>query len=541
MQTLLKYSSILLLSTSAMMLSPELFAQQGLTANAKLLNATIFRQGATLKHSASVTLPTGVSDVTIYNVANSIDEESIKMNIPENITILSISSATRLNNDDSQKSANYQRINTELKAVLESQKTIADKIEAERISLDILKSNQSIKGQNASLLPAEVAKMITYQKQAYLEAKTNISTLEAEKKKIDLEVNGLQYQLNGLQEGSASSSGVLILSVMNNKPATYNFEIEYLTNTATWSSTYDIRSNGVNQPVKFVQNAAVVQTSGINWNNVNLKLSTGNPYTNSTIPELYTWNIPPTPVYTNAAVYKNKSMSTRSMSSASSAEVSMDKLQESSISNYVQLEENQLNVVYDISLPYTIASTGKPYNVALKDYSYNAEYTYYAVPKFAPNAYLKANVLEFKKDNLTPGSANIFFENYMIGKTYVNPQAASDTLNLGLGIDNNIVVDRKKVDKMTETSFIGSNKRYNVGYEIKVKNNKKQAIEITIEDQIPVSTEDKVSVDLGNTDNATLDKVTGKLTWKLKIPAGQSQSIKYNYTVKAPKDIQLQL
>src|SRR5690606_16826181 len=102
----------------------------------------------------------------------------------------------------------------------------------------------------------------------------------------------------------------------------------------------------------------------------------------------------------------------------------------SSIGSYTQQSENQLNTTFDISIPYDIASNGKPHSVSLKDYKHAASYTYLAVPRLDPNIYLLAELTDYEKLNLMPGTANVMFENMLVGKTVINPNDATDTLKL---------------------------------------------------------------------------------------------------------------
>jgi len=76
-------------------------------------------------------------------------------------------------------------------------------------------------------------------------------------------------------------------------------------------------------------------------------------------------------------------------------------------------------------------------------------------------------------------------------------------------------------------------------YEISIKNNKKTAVEITVKEQYPLSTDKSLEVNLDETSGASIDKETGILTWKVKVPAGSTQKLKFGYTLKYPKDKQV--
>ena len=85
-------------------------------------------------------------------------------------------------------------------------------------------------------------------------------------------------------------------------------------------------------------------------------------------------------------------------------------------------------------------------------------------------------------------------------------------------------------------SFFGNTKKEQTTYEIKVKNTQKDAIILTVEDQIPVSNNSEIEVKLLEYEGATYDANTGKLTWKMELKADESKSVKFGFEVKFPKD-----
>jgi len=112
--------------------------------------------------------------------------------------------------------------------------------------------------------------------------------------------------------------------------------------------------------------------------------------------------------------------------------------------DYTTIEEQELNVSFDIDIPYDILSNGKAHSVALKDLKLPATYKYYAVPKVEKEAFLLAELNDYSKYNLLPGEANIIFEGMYVGKTMINPNQTQDTLNLSMGRDKKISIKREK-------------------------------------------------------------------------------------------------
>lgn len=213
----------------------------------------------------------------------------------------------------------------------------------------------------------------------------------------------------------------------------------------------------------------------------------------------------------------------------------------SGLEDYITTGESALNLSYDIDLPYTLLSNGKPQTALLKTIDVPAIYQYFSVPKLDPDVYLLAQVPDWNKLNLLPGEANIIVEGTYVGKTVIDPNSIKDTLNFTLGKDKRIVVKRDKVADFSSVKFLGTNKLQKFTYEITVKNNKKESVDLVLKDQFPLTTNKEIEVELIDAGNADVNHDLGKLDWKTSINAGESKKIHFTYSIKYPKDKSLNL
>ena len=140
-----------------------------------------------------------------------------------------------------------------------------------------------------------------------------------------------------------------------------------------------------------------------------------------------------------------------------------------------------------------------------------------------------------------PGEANLFFEGTFLGKSNLDVASAGDTLNISLGRDKGVVVKRTLLKEYSSRKFIGSNKTDTRQYEIVIRNNKQQAISITVDDQFPISTMKEIEIQDRKYDGAKLDDDTQKLTWQLTVDPKKENKIGFKYEVKYPRDKVLQL
>lgn len=211
------------------------------------------------------------------------------------------------------------------------------------------------------------------------------------------------------------------------------------------------------------------------------------------------------------------------------------------LDDYVSVTDNELNVTFDIDLPYDVPTNGKEQTATLKEYSVGSFYKYYAVPRLDKDAYLLAEVADWEKLNLLPGDANIIFEGTYVGKSFIDPASTLDTLNLTLGRDKRVVIKKEKLMDFSSTKFLGSNKIQKITYELTVKNNKKDTVRMMLKDQYPLSTNKEIEVELLDDGGAADNKEIGVLTWKLELAPGEVKKVRFSYNVKYPKDKQLNL
>jgi len=211
------------------------------------------------------------------------------------------------------------------------------------------------------------------------------------------------------------------------------------------------------------------------------------------------------------------------------------------LDDYITVSDKELNVTFDIDLPYDVPTNGKAQTAVLKEYEVPATYQFYSVPKLDKEVFLLAQIADWEKLNLLPGEANIIFEGTYIGKSFIDPASTQDTLNLTMGRDKRVVVKREKLMDFSSVKFLGSNKKQVFTYEITIKNNKKEAINMLVKDQYPLSQNKEIEVELLESSGAAINEETGILNWKLHLASGEVKKLRISYSVKYPKDKTLNL
>jgi len=202
----------------------------------------------------------------------------------------------------------------------------------------------------------------------------------------------------------------------------------------------------------------------------------------------------------------------------------------------VKQSENQTNIEFNIDNPYSIPSDGKQYLVEIGQVNVNAGFQYYVAPKISTDVFLTAQITGWNKYNFLSGEANLFFEGTFIGKSLIDTHAVTDTLNLSLGTDKNIVVTRTLQKDLTEKQTFGSNKKETRNWLIDVKNSKTQSVNLLVEDQVPVAQNSSIDVEVQETTGVKPDPLTGKVSWNFLLNSQDDKKVQLKYQVKYPKN-----
>jgi uncharacterized protein (TIGR02231 family) len=298
-----------------------------------------------------------------------------------------------------------------------------------------------------------------------------------------------------------------------------------------------------------VYKANVYNSSGFDWQSVTLHLSTANPLANNDRPILSPVFVDFRPVYTYYDNVQSRKDQVYQMAPSTNMAQVRDMARgaaesEAAVLDAIGLPEesapesnNDLITNFDLPKPQNILSNGQENILSIDEQDIPAEYEYHAVPKLDPAVFLLAKITDYGKYNLLPGPANIFYQDTYVGQTKVNPNTVSDTMLLSLGRDEQITIKRMQPKDFTERKKILSNTvKETYAYEIVVKNNKSVPIKVEILDQIPVSKQKDIVVELQEKDGAVYNEDYGKLKWELDVPAGQNKRVRFEYSIKYPKD-----
>ena len=514
--------------------------QKPIFSEAKLKSVMLYEKSAELYSNTSFKIPKGSSEIVIANIAENIDESSIKIGSKSKVSVLTY----RFTDDEDFYKIELDKKNPEHKVVLDSISLMEKKIKDLAIqktslanSIGILDKNQTINSGSTSY-SKELEKLIEYYQKKRIDLSLQLDNVENDISKMNDKLGKLQtkFDLNS-KEMENYPKGKLVVQVSSDVDELVNLDIKYSVRDASWRPYYDVVISDINSKTKLLYKALIRQNSGLDWKNVELHLISGFPNVHKNIPNLYDWNLyyqQPVPIMKDEVYYDAKKTAPVT---ASASVVSAERMMEEVTVVRASAFQNQLNVGYDLKDLYTILSNNQDNSINLDVNEIPATYTYYTIPKMDKTVFLVAELDNLDKYNLINAEANIIFQDTNVGKTSLNTDNTDNKLLLTLGDDRRISIKRDLVkDKTMEKNISSSNKEQQYAYQFTIRNNKNEKIKLRIKDNVPISTDKQIIISMINKGGATYDEKTGDLTWDIILNANETKKIDFSFKVNSLKN-----
>jgi len=358
-------------------------------------------------------------------------------------------------------------------------------------------------------------------------------------KEYEKQITALQKQIADKTGKQQLPSGEISVTVSSEKPVSGRLTFSYVVTNAGWYPSYDIRVDDISKPVTLFYKANVFQNSGVEWKDVKISFSNATPWVSGNIPMLNPCFIDfynPPPVHLTGRA----SGVTRSVAPAAMEVATLDNRPEmkemEAVPVAVEKQTGETTITFEVEIPYSIPSDGKIQTIEIQRTTAPAEYKYVTTPKLSPHAWLTGNIADWAQHGLISGEATLYFENTFVGKSYLNVNQLTDTLLVSLGTDNSILIKREKRQDFTSKRVLGSNKTETFSFLITIRNNKTVPVKITVNDQIPVSSNSGIDVESIDLSGGRHNSQTGEVRWDLELNPQESKQLVLTYSVRYPKD-----
>ncbi|MEO2061737.1 MAG: mucoidy inhibitor MuiA family protein [Christiangramia sp.] len=261
----------------------------------EIKSVTVFLNGAQINREAASSISAGTSVVSFDKLSPFIDEKSIQVQAEGDFTVLSVMHSLDY--------LNKEKRNDSLQNALE---TVNTEVASKNARLEVLNEKESLLDKNKDLSGDNNAASLTQLKQAIDFYDRELTAIKEDFQQTQKEIEMLLKQKALLEKELANvsaiqdlPSGKISVKIESDRSTSANFKVSYVVKNAGWYPNYDLRAKNTSDPVQLKYKANVYQNTGNDWNNVKLKLSSGNPNQNGTAPEMETWylNYPRNTIY----------------------------------------------------------------------------------------------------------------------------------------------------------------------------------------------------------------------------------------------------
>jgi uncharacterized protein (TIGR02231 family) len=381
------------------------------------------------------------------------------------------------------------------------------------------------------------------------EAQKSILDTQIKVREVDRRIKELEGKLASLAPRKMSRTEVKV-ALTAEADLDADMTIRYQVTSASWTPFYDARltvgSKAEASKLQLVRRAAITQRTGEVWDNVALVLSTARPTAGTAAPELTPATIdfeierpvvfaapPPAPPPMQP---KERGVGGGAlddvMTKGEAAAETVAKEQTATV------EVQAFQAVYGIAGRTTVPETGEMKRVQIDEISLDPSLILRAVPKREEKAYLYAKITTSKGSPLLPGQVALFRDNVFVGNGALPLLAPEEEHELGFGVDDSIRVRYALAEeKRGETGIISTAKTDARSYRISVKNLHERAMQLTVIDQIPVSQNADITVELTGKSAPSRRDVGDKrgiLAWGMKLEPAEERVVEFGYKASWP-------
>lgn len=313
-------------------------------------------------------------------------------------------------------------------------------------------------------------------------------------------------------------------------------ELTYVVPGAQWRPEYDLdfvprRGRVGPGRAKLTVAAVIRQSTGEDWSNVKLALSTAKPRLGTEAPK-------PAPIWVSAR--KNEEGKVLVQGHERREVLAGGGGQEADGAAGAELEDGGQAVVLRMPHRVSVVADGRPYWAPVDVISTRATAKLVTIPKLSPYVYRAVSFTNPAAYPLLEGSIHSFRSGSYVGDTRLSFKGTGEPIEVSLGIDEELSVERKtRTHKDEGAGFLSSTKHMARAYRISVKNRSSGRQRIEVRENIPVPKIEDVEVELipkGTTRGYERDEERGFMTWTLNLARGQSGQVDLAYEIHLPDD-----
>ncbi|WP_433205885.1 mucoidy inhibitor MuiA family protein [Dactylosporangium sp. CS-047395] len=372
---------------------------------------------------------------------------------------------------------------------------------------------------------------------------SGLRDLQRRRTEVTDRIAALDRQLRDLSGKREPDARYAVITLAVAAPGTVELDVSYQVPEAGWRSTYDVRLTGDTLQLSWF--GLVEQRTGEDWPECELALSTARTTGSASVPELSPWYLdpllpPPPPVYASRSFGGAPPPPGAAPAPASMmAEVAFD-LAAPMQQSQARVEEGTTAATYRPARAVAVPADGTTARATIAVLDLAAHLDYVTAPAGSSDVHLRALTTNSSAHTFPPGPAAVFHEADFVSRTALATWAPGEELELALGLDDRVRVERELTKRTATKATLGSTRRREVEYRTTIANYTGREIRLTVLDQLPVSRHDGITVRETAIDPPPAERTElGVLTWRVALPEGQSYVVRLGYRVETAKGLEL--
>ena len=394
-------------------------------------------------------------------------------------------------------------------------------------------------------------------KRAIVEAEAKIDDNSRLIDELYQEISEKQQAIAALELPPTDKS-IATIELASDQPIEGELTISYQVWNAGWQPVYDLRlDQGEAAKLSIERQARVSQTTGEDWTDVALTLSTARPSGRVDAPELYPMGAY---IYDPNVAYPQEEAAGAAYDSVASplaepAPMVMNEAQAELIgglerearattaSALVDLQGQ--TVVFRIAGPADVSGDGTVRQLGVDQAEFDVKLLARSAPEFDTNAYLYATLVNGFSGPLLPGRTSIFRDGTFVGQGSLPLIPAGKEVVLPFGVLDGITVKRSVLERTTgDFGVIGTTNQRIERFELSAESVLTYAIPLTIYERIPYSENEDLEVLPSSSIEPSVVDVDGKRgvrNWTFVLEPGATKVIETGWELRWPGGMEMQL
>jgi uncharacterized protein (TIGR02231 family) len=379
-------------------------------------------------------------------------------------------------------------------------------------------------------------------------ADTAIRDAERKQRDIDREIARLE-QDRATKPPSKLEVRIELASVEATRAT---LRVTYAVGHARWTPLYDARLDTATKDRKpaleLVRRAEITQSTGEDWTNVALGVSTTSVARGGSAPELGTliaqYPQPPRLKKTaefGSGVDRDDPRQLRQMELAPAAPSSAAPAQRAD-EQQAAADVSGFQVTFKIPGRVSLNASEGAKSLRISSTQIAPELAIRTAPVIDPTAFLEASFRQSEDAPLLPGRVAIYRDGAFVGRGRMDAANKDEMVHLGFGADDKVKIERTVVKRSEGSAglIVTTSKTDERSFKTSVRNGHDFPIRVAIQDQLPVSENEEIQVEmLPATTPPTTSNVNDKrgvVEWAFEAKPGEVKDVTFAWRVRWPKD-----